>query len=81
MLTDDHVAKLRLVSRFEVHLDELVHRLLVVQRALDGQVDGAAQGDQVRLRLVQDRGLQGLVLVLGWGGGTETAGGEKTACS
>ena len=36
--TKDHVAELGLVPRLELHLDQLVDGLLVVERALDGEV-------------------------------------------
>ena len=50
-----HLTELALLILLDVHLEQLVSALLEVQRRLDGQVDGATQRHQVRLRLVDDQ--------------------------
>lgn len=49
-----HVAQLALVPLWHLHLEQLVHRLLKVERGHDGDVDRSAQIDQVGLGLVVD---------------------------
>ena len=46
--------KAHLLSGFEVQLEQFVSTLLEVEAGLYGQVDGAAQSDQVCLRVVQN---------------------------
>ena len=51
---EDHLADLDAVLEGHVDLEQLMGALLHVQRRLDGEVDGAAQIDHVRLRFVLD---------------------------
>ena len=52
------------MARLELHLEQLVDGLLVVERALDGQVDRPSQGYQVGLRCIHDRLFLALLLVV-----------------
>ena len=52
-----------LLPWFKLHLEHFVGALVVVKTGLDGQVNGATQGHQVGLRLVND-----LLLLCVWFG-------------
>ena len=55
---DDHVDKLHLPARGNVHFRELVSALLERRRGHDGEVDGAAEVDEVLLgQVLDDHGL------------------------
>ena len=48
----DHGGNLELLPRLQLDLHQLMARLLKGQPAHDGQVDGAPEVDQIRLRVV-----------------------------
>lgn len=51
----DHVAQFLLLARLDLHLEQLVRTFLVVERRLDGQIDRAPEGHDIRLRRVNNR--------------------------
>ena len=52
---EDHVAEFLLLARLDLHFEQFVGALLIVQRRLDRQIDGPAESHDVRLRRVDDR--------------------------